>query len=165
MARGAAVAALVAVAGCRFSPYTFAGGGLPSNIRTIAVLPFDNETPIPELQREMFEAMRRTLQNRLNLRDAAEARADALVRGTIVRYDADVPIAFSATPGQVSNARRQLQLVVDVTIVEQATGRTLWEKKGLTTKAEYAERNEAQGRREAIEKVINDVIEGAQSQW
>ena len=52
-----------------------------------------------------------------------------------------------------------------VAIVEQATGRTLLERKGLTAKGEYAERNEATGRREAIEELINDIIEGAQSQW
>ena len=166
----AAFAALVAAAapgatGCRLSPYKFAGGGLPRNVRTIAILPFENQTAVPDLQREVFETMRTTLQRRLNLRDASESRADAIVRGSIVRYDADVPIAFSADPRAANQARRQLQLVVDVTIVEQATGRTLLEKKGLTTRGEYAERNEAQGRREAIQKVITDIIEGAQSQW
>ena len=155
----------LAATSCRYSPYKFAGGGLPSSIRSIAVLPFENETPVPELQRELYEALRGQLQNRLNLRDAPEARADAIVRGTIVRYDADVPIAFSANPQQVTNARRELQLVVDIAIIEQATGRTLWEKRGLTTRGQYAERNEAQGRRDAVEKVITDVIEGAQSQW
>lgn len=163
--RGAACAAVVALAACRLSPYGFAGGGLPANIRTIAVLPFDNETPVPELQRELFDAMRRELQNRLNLRDASETKADALVRGTIVKYDADVPIGFSADPREANSARRQLQLVVDISIVDQNTGRTLWEKKGLTAKGEYAERNEAAGRRQAIEEVIADIIEGAQSQW
>ena len=47
---------LVAVAGCW--PYGFAGGGLPSNIHTVAVLPFENETPQAELQREVWEALR-----------------------------------------------------------------------------------------------------------
>jgi hypothetical protein len=160
----AALLALAAPA-CRFSPYKFAGGGLPSHIRTIAVLPFDNETPVPELQREVFDAMRRELQNRLNLRDAAEARAHAVVRGTIVRYDIDVPIGFSADPAQATSARRQLQLVVDVQIVDQTNGRTLLEKKGLMAKGEYAERNESAGRRQAIEEIISDIIEGVQSQW
>jgi hypothetical protein len=160
-----ALGAALAVGGCRFSPYQFQGGGLPSNIRTMAVLPFDNETPVPELQRELFEAMRRELQNRLNLRDASETRADAIVRGTIVKYDIDVPIGFSADPTQANTARRQLQLVVDVAIIDQASGRTLWEKKGLTAKGEYAEANEAAGRRQAIEEVIADIIEGATSQW
>jgi hypothetical protein len=164
-----AAAAVLGVAagggGCRFSPYKFAGGGLPRNVRTIAVLPFDNQTAVPDLQRELFERMRRTLQNRLNLRDASEARADAIVRGTIVKYDVDVPIAFSADPRAANQARRQLQLVVDVTIIDQASGRTLFERKGLTAKGEYAERNEAAGRQQAMEELLTDIVEGAQSQW
>lgn len=159
------VACLTLAPACRFIPYSFAGGGLPPHIRTIAVLPFENDTPVPELQREVFEAMRRELFNRLNLRDAAEAKAHAVVRGTIVRYDIDVPIGFSADPSQATSARRQLQLVVDVQIVDQTNGRTLWERKGLTAKGEYAERSEAAGRRQAIDEIIADIIEGAQSQW
>jgi hypothetical protein len=150
---------------CRLSPYHFAGGGFPSHVRTIAVLPFDNETPVPELQREVFEALRRQLQNRLSLREASEAKADAVVRGSITKYEIDVPIGYSSDPRQATSARRQLQLVVDISIVDQTTGKPLWERKGLTTKGEYAERDEAGGRRLAIERLINDVVEGAQSNW
>lgn len=163
--RIALMAALALAGACRLSPYHFAGGGLPRNIRTIAVLPFDNQTPIPELQSELFAALRTTLRDRLNLRDASEVKADAIVRGTIVKYDADVPIGYSADPRQSTQARRQLQLVVDVAIIDQSSGRTLLEKKSLTEKADYAERQEANGRSLAIQKIINDVIEGAQSQW
>jgi hypothetical protein len=146
-------------------PYGFVGGGLPSHIKTVAVLPFDNETPVPELQREIFELMRRQLQGRLGVRDASEARADAVVRGKILRYDADVPVGFSADPQQATTARRKLQIIVDVEIVDQTTGRTLWQRRALTADADYSERGEASGRRQAIERLVNDVIEGAQSQW
>lgn len=166
-ARRLAATCLVAwsAAGCRFSPYKFAGGGLPGSIRTVAILPFDNQTSTPDLQRDLFDSMRRTLQSRLNLRDASEARADAIVRGAILKYDIDVPIGFSADPRQTASARRQLQLVVDVAIIDQASGRTLWERKGLAAKGEYAERNEPAGRRQAITEILNDIVEGAQSQW
>jgi hypothetical protein len=146
-------------------PYGFAGGGLPSHIRTIAVLPFDNETPVPELQREIFELLRRQLQGRLGVRDASEARADAVVRGRILRYDADVPVGFSADPNQATTASRKLQITVDVEIVDQTTGRTLWERRSLTADANYSERGESAGRRDALERLVNQVIEGAQSQW
>ena len=146
-------------------PYGFAGGGLPAHVKTVAVLPFDNETAAPELQRELFEAMRRELQSRLGLRDAAEAKADAIVRGTILRYDTDVPVGYSADPNQATTARRRLQIAVDVEIVDQTTGKTLWQRKGLTADGEYAERAESSGRKLALEKIVNDVIEGAQSQW
>jgi hypothetical protein len=152
---------LLLAAGC----YGFAGGGLPSNIKTVAVLPFDNETAVPELQREITEQLRREMQGRLGVRSASEARADAIVRGRILRYDADVPVAFSADQRQSTTAQRRLQITLDVEIVDQATGRTLWQRRGLTADAEYQERGEPAGRRVAIERVVNEVIEGAQSQW
>src|SRR5215207_9509984 len=95
---GVISALLLLLAGC--FPYGFAGGGLPSHVKTVAVLPFDNQTPSPDLQREVFDAMRRGVQSRLGLRDAPEARADAILRGTLLRYDADIPVAYSADPRQ-----------------------------------------------------------------
>ena len=162
-ARSLALALLLALlTGC---VYGFAGGGLPSHIRTVAILPFENETPSAELQRELLEQLRRDIQSRLNLRDAPEARAHAIVRGTISRYETDIPISFSADPRQASSARRKLQITVDVEIVEQASGRVLWQRKGLIGEGEYAERAEAAGRRLAMERIASEIIEGAQSQW
>ena len=131
----------------------------------MAVLPFENQTATPELQNELFESMRRELQRRLGVRDAGQDRADALVRGTIISYDADVPIAFSADPRQAVSARRRLQITIDVEILDQTTGKTLWQRKGLRAEGEYAERAEAEGRKQAIAKIVSDIIEGAQSQW
>ena len=157
---------LAGLGGC-IPSYGFAGGGLPSNIRTMAIQPFDNETPTPELQRELFDAMRKELQSRLGVRDAPQERADALVRGVVRTYDADVPVGFTASTGQqpTVTARRKLQITIDVQIIDQTNGKTLWEKKGLRAEGEYAERDELNGRREAIKRVVNDIVEGAQSQW
>ncbi|HWJ23592.1 MAG TPA: LPS assembly lipoprotein LptE [Gemmatimonadaceae bacterium] len=134
-------------------------------MRTLAVLPFDNQTPSPDLQREVFDAMRRGLQSHLGLRDAPEARADAVLRGTLLRYDVDIPVAYSADPRQATTARRRLQIVLDIELVDQRSGKALWQRKGLTAEGEYAESAEAAGRRQAIDKLVNDVVEGAQSQW
>lgn len=145
--------------------YGFAGGGLPPHVRTLAVLPFDNETASPELPRELQDALREGLQARLGLRDAPEDRANALVRGKITRYEPDIPVAFSADPARATSARRRLRVHVDIEIVDQVTGEVLWSKNGIQAEGEYAENAEAQGRRQAIERIVNDVIEGAQSQW
>lgn len=155
----------VAALGCGGIHYGFAGGGLPSNIRTMAVLPFDNQTTSPEVQRELWEAMRRELQHRLGVRDAAENRADAVVRGVITAYDVDVPVAISANPSQAVSARRRLQITIDIEIVEQDNSRVLFQRKGLRGEGDYDERAEADGRKAAITKIVNDVVEGAQSQW
>ena len=156
---------LASLGGC-IPGYGFAGGGLPSNIRTMAIQPFDNETPTPELQRELFDAMRKELQSRLGVRDAPQERADAVVRGVVRMYDVDIPVGFNSTLTQQAVAsRRKLQITIDVQIVDQTNGKTLWEKKALRAEGEYAEGNETGGRREAIKRVVNDIVEGAQSQW
>jgi hypothetical protein len=134
-------------------------------VHTIAVLPFENETPQAELQREVWQALRAAMQSRLGVRDAPESRADAVVRGTLVRYDVDIPIAYAANTRQVTSARRKLQVVCDIEIIDQKTGKTLWQRKGLTAEGEYEENSEASGRRIALERLVNNVIEGAQSQW
>jgi hypothetical protein len=149
------------VSGC----YGFAGGGLPQHVRTVAVLPFDNETAAPELPRELQEALRLGLQNRLGLRDAPEERANAVVRGKVARYEIDIPVGFSANSGQATSARRRLRVVVDVEIFDQVTGKVLWSRTGMQAEGEYADRGEANGRKQAIERIVTDVIEGAQSQW
>lgn len=166
MRSGRRSVALIALGVVACFPYGFAGGGLPSHVKTVAVLPFENETAAPELQRELYELMRKGVQSRLGLKESAEDRADAVVRGVITRYDPDVPVAYSADAAlSTTNVRRKLQITVDVEIVDQTTGRTLWTRKGLSAEGEYAERAEPAGRRQAIERLINDVIEGAQSQW
>lgn len=153
---------LLAACGVR---YGFSEGAFPAHVRTMAILPFENQTATPELQSELFDSMRRELQRRLGVRDAAENRADALVRGTIISYDADVPVAFSADPRRAVSARRKLQITIDVEILDQTTGKPLWQRKGLRAEGEYAERAEGEGRKEAIRRLVNDIIEGAQSQW
>ena len=150
------------MAGCL---YHFAGGGLPPHVKTVAVLPFDNETPAPTIQQELYTAMRRQVLARLGLREAPEATANALVRGRITRYDVDIPVSYSADPRQANTARRKLQITLDVEIIDQTNGKTLWSQKGLLSEGDYPERGEQEGRKVAIDKIVNDVITGAQSQW
>ena len=155
---------LLLLTGCGVR-YGFSEGAFPPHIRTMAILPFENQTATPELQNELFDDMRKELQKRLGVRDATEDRADALVRGKIVSYDVDIPVAISADPRQAVSARRRLQVTVDVEILDQTTGKTLWQRKGLRAEGEYAERAEAEGRRQAVARIVNDIIDGAQSQW
>jgi Lipopolysaccharide-assembly len=155
--------ALVALTAC--IPYGFTGGGLPSHIRTVAILPFDNQTAAPELPRELTEAIRTGLHDRLGLRDASEAKANAIVRGTIQRYEVDIPIGYNAANKQVTTAARELQLVVDIELVDQTTGKALWQRKGLLAEGQYQERGESEGRKKAIATIVQNMIDGAQSQW
>ncbi|HEY1953484.1 MAG TPA: LPS assembly lipoprotein LptE [Gemmatimonadaceae bacterium] len=131
----------------------------------MAIVPFENQTATPELPRELTDALRTRLHDRLGLRDASESKANAIVRGTIQRYEVDIPIGYSANNKQATTAKRLLQLVVDIEMVDQVTGKTLWQRKGLLAEGQYEEQGEANGRKQAIDRIVTDVIEGAQSQW
>ena len=163
-ARNAGALLLVAAAaGC----YKFTGGGLPGNVKTVAVLPFDNRTGEPQLTQEVSEAIRQAAEGRLGLRAAPEADADAVVRGEIVRYEGAEPLAYQAgqTQGQVNVTRRQVQITINVEIVDQRQGRTLWRGNSLSVSGEYDPPQETEGRRIAIQKLVTSFVEGAQSQW
>lgn len=162
MRRFGVLSVALALTGCF---YGFSGGGLPSHIHTVAIIPFENQTAVPEIQGELAQALRAQLKDRLGLRNAAEARANAIVRGTIRRYETDIPVGYSASNKQTTTARRQLQISVDVEMVDQVSGKTLWERKGLSADGQYEERGEAIGRKQAIDRIVSDIIQGAQSQW
>jgi len=145
--------------------YSFAGGGLPPHIHTMAIVTFDNQTPSPDIPKELYDRMRKELQQHLGVRDATQERADALVKGVIVSYDADVFVAFSSNPQQSVTARRHLQLTIDVEILDQSNGKVLYANKALRGEADYAERAEVAGREVAIAKIVQSIIEGVQSKW
>lgn len=145
--------------------YGFAGGGFAPHLKTVAILPFDNLTADPTLTREVSEAVRDALESRLGLRVAAEATADALVRGRVVRYEPGIALAVQAGEGSFRVNKRQVQLVVDVELIDQKEGRTVWQRQGLSVIGEYDEGREAEGRRIALQKLITEIVDGAQSQW
>ncbi|MBY0492398.1 MAG: hypothetical protein K2R93_21345 [Gemmatimonadaceae bacterium] len=162
LALSASLGAAVLLSAC----YGFSGGGgLPKNLKTVAIEPFDNETASPELQKELFDALRKTLHDRLNLREAPLAKADLVVTGSILKYDVDIPAGVSADSRQTTSTRRRLQLVIDIEIIEQKTSRSLLKKAGLSREGQYAEGGEVTGRRNAIESLMADIVDGVQSQW
>jgi lipopolysaccharide assembly LptE-like protein len=155
--------AAAGLAGCL---YGFAGGGLPPSIKTVALLPFDNQTAEPTLTQEVASSVREALQSRLGLRPASETQADALVRGTIVRYEPDLPVQYTGGENRsVSVTRRLVQITVTVEIMDQKAGKPLWQRSGLVLEGEYDPGQEAQGRGRALDKLVTNIVEGAQSQW
>jgi hypothetical protein len=157
------VLSVLGAAGCL---YGFGGGtGFPPHIKTVAVLPFENLTSEASLTNEINRAVREAVQGRLGLRPAGEAQADAIVKGTIQRYEPDIPIAFAGDQNQnVQVNRRKVQIVVQVQILDQRNNRVLWERATLSVEGDYTS-TESEGRRKAIEKLITDIVDGAQSQW
>lgn len=156
------------VAGCSFG---FVGGGLPPGIRTVAVAAFDNDTADPSLAQLVQLAVKQGVESRLGLRAAAPTLADAIVNGKVTRYDPDQPLSFRGTPtttgaaNQVDVTRRQVELTVDITVVEQKTGRTLWDGKNQLVQGDYQPGHEEDGKRKALALLVNKVIDGVHQNW
>jgi hypothetical protein len=157
---------LLAATGLTGCLYGFAGGGLPPAIKTVALLPFDNQTAEPTLTQEVASSVREALERRLGLRQASEAQADAVVRGTIVRYEPDLPVQYSGSEGRTVNVTRRLvQITVSVEIMDQKLQKPLWQRSGLVLEGEYDPGQERSGRDRALDKLVTNIVEGAQSQW
>ena len=154
---------LAGLTGCL---YGFAGGGLPPSIKTVALLPFENQTAEPTLTQEVGNEVRDALEGRLGLRQASASQADALVRGTIVRYEPDLPVQYTGDEDRTVNVTKRLvQITVSVEILDQKQNKPIWQRSGLVLEGDYDTGQEAQGRERALEKLVTNIVEGAQSQW
>lgn len=134
----------------------------------MAILPFDNLTSEPTLTQEVSDSVRAAVQGRLGLRQAGEASADAIVRGSISRYDPDVVVGFNGNDngGPVTVNRRLVQLTVSVEILDR-DGKALWQRQGMTLEGDYqpGSETEQRGRGRALSKLVTNIVDGAQSQW
>ena len=160
-----AVATLVTT-GCL---YSFRAGSFPPpHIRTIAVAPFENETTRFELSGELYDQLFRNLPRALGIRTAGEDVADAVVRGTIVRYDVVAPNYRAGAEGQPAEVlQRQVSITVRVEIVDLVNNVVLWENRSVMAQGQFLEASESEevGRAEAIELLVQKIVDGAQSNW
>ena len=155
----------LAVAGCN---YSFQSGSFPDHIRTIAILPFENDTNRFELTQELHQQLLRELPRALGITNAGEDVADAVVRGRIIRYDLTTPLFRpGARTDQVEVLQRQVSIRVEVELIDVAQNVILWDNLGLTTQGQYLEESETEevGRAEAIVLMVQRIVDGAQSNW
>ena len=156
--------AVLVTSGCN---YGFRSGSFPDHIRTVAILPFDNDTNRFELTQEIHEELLRELPRALGVTNAGEDVADAVVQGRIVRYDMTAPLFRAGQQlGQVDVLQRQVSIRVEVELIDLVENVILWDDRSLTTQGQYLEgESEELGRIEAIELLVQRIVDGAQSNW
>ena len=164
--RLAALLAALLVSGCM---YSFRAGSFPpEHIRTIAIEPFENEATRFELSAELYDQLLRNLPGALGIRTAGADIADAIVRGSILRYDIAAPNYRAAGAGgePATVLQRQVSLSVRVEIVDLVENTILWESSNVVAQGEFSEgAPEEGGRQEAIELLVQKIVDGAQSNW
>lgn len=162
--RASGLAALAAVSAC----YSFSGGGgFPPEVRTIYIAPFENRTQQFDIETVLYSKMQDRLPRSLGIRPAGENVADAVVRGRITRYE---DVAQSYQPGSGSNVQvisNQVTVTVTVEIIDLKNNLILWDSQSLTGRGEY--RPDSQQDRiawdKALDALIQQIVDGAQSQW
>lgn len=160
------VAVLFALSGCNYS--FRAGSGFPPHVRTIAILPFENDTGRFELTQEIHQALLRELPSALGIRPAAEGVADAVVRGRVRRYSLDAPLFRGGGDGQRAEVlERQVSISLSVEIIDTRNNVILWEEQNISAQGQYLEASETEdvGRSDAITRLVQRIVDGSQSNW
>lgn len=175
--RQAAIASILALVGLLGGcVYSFTGGGLPSHINRVAVLPFEiqvaalssNAPPPPLLSTDLQQELQQELPRSLGVRLAEESVADAVVRGRVTGYE---EVAASVRPTQqedeVPVVQRQVRITYEAEIYDVREDKPLWRTSSQSVIGNYLPESESPetGVRRAIEDLVKKVIEGAQSQW
>ena len=158
--------ALSLLAGCM---YSFVGGGLPSHVRRVYIQPFDNETPYQNLTSDLLREMQDRLPGSLGVRLSSQQTADAIIRGTLNSAE-EQTTNFDATPdpsGRITRNEARVQISFDAEIYDVRNDKVLWRGNGITAIGNFEPGREDvdDGRRKALEQVVQKMIEGAQSQW
>jgi outer membrane lipopolysaccharide assembly protein LptE/RlpB len=159
----AALLALTTVVGA--CNYGFrGGGGFPSHIRTVYFEPFENETPQFDVDQQLLRVLTERLPRALGVRLAGERAADAVVRGRVTRYNDDA-VSYPGG-GQTGTVMHQVQITLSITIVDVQRNEILYES-SISGRGEYRPDSQSDevGRGLAINALIQQIIDGAQSQW
>lgn len=160
------VVVAIALSSCS---YGFEGGGFPSSIRTLYIAPFDNKTPQFGLEEKLYTQMSEVLPKQLGVRIGGEGAADAVVRGSIVRYS---DVAQNYRPGAAGQPAsdvisHEVQIGVAIELIDTHRNVILWDSRSLVGRGTYRPDEDtdelAQGT--AIQDLIKQIVDGAQSQW
>ncbi|MGH7465526.1 MAG: LPS assembly lipoprotein LptE [Longimicrobiales bacterium] len=130
------------------------------------IAPLGNETVQFDLSDQIYAAMAAQLPRSLGLSQAGERAADAIVRGTVTRYE-DVAQNYRAGQGNVDVLQHQVQITLSIQIIDVRQSQILYEETAVSGRGVYQPdtQSEEAARTEAINVLIQQIINGAQSQW
>jgi len=126
-----AILAVVLACGCGYK-LSGAESALPSGVKTIAIVPFENRTLEPDLGTVMAEAMQREVLRRGVVKLAPAGRADTVFRGRVDKVKLE-PQAYDRE-GLTTAYRARIE--VSARLVRG--GETIWSLKKLVEEEEIA---------------------------
>jgi TolB-like protein len=111
-----------------------ANPAIPSTLKVVAVVPFENQTKRPEIEQRVTEEVARELSKRggydvVTDRDAA----DALLEGAVIGFDTS-PVQFN-NQGRATRVETVVRL--RATLRDVRSGNPLWSQDGLVFREQY----------------------------
>ena len=142
---------------------------LPSYIRTIAIPTFANNTVEHGLADDITQALINSFLADRRLRLERERDADAVLRGTVLSYRNRV---YAYTSQEVAT-QYEILLTVKVSLRDQVKNREIWKEDALTVRSTYnvvpvgsePAKTEADGRREIIQKLADQIVSRTVQGW
>lgn len=126
------LAALATFLSCGY--HTGVANRLPSNLHTLAVPTFINQTQTYKIEQVLTSAVVRELNTRTDFRvSSQDADSDAVLRGTVTSAEL-APLTYDSETGRASSAL--VTVTARVSLIDRK-GRTLWENGNYTFREQY----------------------------
>lgn len=148
--------------------YTTSPALLPSHLKTVAIPTFENGTTEYTLEQEITTAVAQTFVRDNHLKVVDEKSANCVVRAKITQYKNAV---FGLTDASQAQQYR-VSISVQVVFKDLVKNRELWTDEIVRTANYYVQdvpgqtaRTEADGRKEAITKIADEILTRSVEGW
>lgn len=157
--------AVIAAGACNYG--LRGGGGFPDHVNGIFIEALENQTSQFDVDQQILRVLTERLPRELGVRLVGEESADAVVRGRVTRYE---DVAQNYRPGETGSVdilQHQVQITMSITIIDLTRNEILFESTSVSGRGEYRPDTQTDevARNAAIEGLIQQIIDGAQSQW
>src|SRR5688572_19836315 len=160
------VLVVVATVSCSYSP---SPALFPPHLRTLAVPVFQNATNEPNLEQEVTEAIVNRFVQDNKLKVVAEAEADLVLSGSVVRY-VNAVFGFNA---REQAEEYQVAVTVALTARDRVKNREMWRDDNLIRTTNYfvvdtpgqRPQDAVSARRDAISKIADAVLNKTVEGW
>ncbi len=154
------------VSGCG---YTASPALLPQHLKTIAVPLFENETSEYTLEQDVTDAVIQRFVSDGHLRVVDEKSADCVIKGKITQYRNAV---FGISNAELAQEYR-VTIAVSVVFKDQVKNREIWHDEEIVKTANYyvqtvpgqQAKTELDGRKEAIQKIADEILSRSVESW
>jgi len=148
--------------------YTASPALLPQHLKTVAIPVFENGTPEVQLEQEITDAVIQRFVRDNHLKIVDEKSANAVIRGKVTQYRNAV---FGFSNSAQANEYR-VTIGVQVTFKDLVKNRELWNDQLVKSANYYVQdvpgqsaKTELDGRKEAIEKIADEVLSRSVEGW